>query len=258
MKHFPNKTITFLFTVMLWMISVSVAISASNTQVQRGELAAMYSELARMAQQSPDAFPPKFSERANQAISAVSELSDSDMEKLGNMLNAVPDWNRLPELMSNALSQQDKITALAAPPNCPSSPNAVAWIAARSVAQGLAFAVLFAPDDLVVVSVAAGFGGGGTISAHPIKLALQVAYEAANSVVLGFESADILSEDCQNEAHRELLRTVDDKLTQHDFDIKARLAVIEQKLGRMDAKLDELLRLMITPQGKRDGFPLKP
>jgi hypothetical protein len=44
---------------------------------------------------------------------------------------------------------------------------------------------------------------------------------------------------------------------QHDADIKAELAEIKDKLGKIEDDLAEIKRLLITPQGRRPGFPLK-
>jgi hypothetical protein len=46
-------------------------------------------------------------------------------------------------------------------------------------------------------------------------------------------------------------------IDRHDADIKAELAEIKDKLGKIEDDLAEIKRLLITPQGRRPGFPLK-
>ena len=46
-------------------------------------------------------------------------------------------------------------------------------------------------------------------------------------------------------------------LATHDADIKRELAAIRRKLDENNALLDEIKRLLLTPQGRREGFPIK-
>jgi hypothetical protein len=46
-------------------------------------------------------------------------------------------------------------------------------------------------------------------------------------------------------------------LEQHDADIKRKLDELDGKLTDINAKLDEIIDLLLTPQGRREGFPLK-
>jgi hypothetical protein len=46
-------------------------------------------------------------------------------------------------------------------------------------------------------------------------------------------------------------------LARHDADIKRELAEIHRKLDEQAAQLAEIKRLLLTPQGRRDGFPLR-
>ncbi|HSS63357.1 MAG TPA: hypothetical protein VLS27_02925 [Gammaproteobacteria bacterium] len=47
------------------------------------------------------------------------------------------------------------------------------------------------------------------------------------------------------------------QLAQHDADIKSELADIKGELGDIREQLDRIERLLLTPQGRRPGFPLK-
>lgn len=48
-----------------------------------------------------------------------------------------------------------------------------------------------------------------------------------------------------------------DLLRDHDADVKSELAEIQRKLDEQAAQLAEIKRLLLTPQGRREGFPIK-
>jgi hypothetical protein len=47
-------------------------------------------------------------------------------------------------------------------------------------------------------------------------------------------------------------------LAKHDTDIKAELAIIKNQLSGIEGDLDEIKTLLLTPQGRREGFPILP
>ena len=51
--------------------------------------------------------------------------------------------------------------------------------------------------------------------------------------------------------------TIRNLIATHDQDIKEELAEIKQKLDEHKALLEEIKRLLLTPQGRREGFPIK-
>ncbi|HET9361416.1 MAG TPA: hypothetical protein VFO58_16805 [Vicinamibacterales bacterium] len=55
-------------------------------------------------------------------------------------------------------------------------------------------------------------------------------------------------------AHDDAVRT---ELAQHDADIKQELAEIRERLDDTNALLNEIKQLLLTPQGRREGFPIK-
>lgn len=55
-------------------------------------------------------------------------------------------------------------------------------------------------------------------------------------------------------AHDQAIRSL---LATHDADIKSELAEINRKLDEQKGILDEIKRLLLTPQGIREGFPIK-
>jgi hypothetical protein len=55
-------------------------------------------------------------------------------------------------------------------------------------------------------------------------------------------------------AHDLAIRT---QLATHDADIKRELAEIKKKLDDQQALLEEIKKLLLTPQGRREGFPIK-
>ena len=47
-------------------------------------------------------------------------------------------------------------------------------------------------------------------------------------------------------------------LAKHDNDVKAELATIKNQLNGIDGDLEEIKTLLLTPQGRREGFPILP
>jgi hypothetical protein len=47
-------------------------------------------------------------------------------------------------------------------------------------------------------------------------------------------------------------------LAKHDIDIKAELAIIKNQLSGIEGDLEEIKTLLLTPQGRREGFPILP
>jgi hypothetical protein len=193
----------------------------------RTELLNHYQEISEVARTYSDATTKDLAELTAKARKQAMELSAQDLRLLEETLSTVPNWRSIPHSLRSALElkTRNSLEAVpkAQPPDCPAGlPNGIIDLyIAKDTAQGLAFAILFAPNDLV--TVAAGFGG--TISAHPIKIALQVSYEAANTAALVLEQINALNDECETNAHRALLRLVDDKidiLTQKVDEVLAR------------------------------------
>lgn len=180
----------------------------------RAELLAHYKEISEIARTYPGPSTMRLSELAVKATQQVEELSVQDLGLLQETLSTVPNWHLIPHFLRSALELKagKSLEALsrAQPPDCPGGlPNGIIDLyIAKDVAQGIAFAVVFAPTDLVVVE----FGFGGTVSAHPIKLILEASYEGANTAALVLEQIDALNDECETNAHRALLRLVDDKI----------------------------------------------
>ena len=55
-------------------------------------------------------------------------------------------------------------------------------------------------------------------------------------------------------AHDQAIRAA---LASHDADVKQKLNEILAKLEEQSAQLAEIKRLLLTPQGRREGFPIK-
>jgi hypothetical protein len=55
-------------------------------------------------------------------------------------------------------------------------------------------------------------------------------------------------------AHDQVIRAA---LASHDADVKQKLDEILAKLDQQSAQLAEIKRLLLTPQGRREGFPIK-
>jgi len=48
-----------------------------------------------------------------------------------------------------------------------------------------------------------------------------------------------------------------EQLAMHDTDIKSELSKLQGQFNEINSKLDKINRLLLTPQGRRSGFPLK-
>ena len=204
-----------------WAIALAVAVlalgaaptatlagSKGDKQLQK-RFAALHGDIAAVSEQHGKLAPAGLAKRARQAQRAMNDLSKEDLALLGDLLALAPNWRKTAKLLDSALETQAAVTA-APPPNCPAGlPGGIRdWFIARDVAQGLDFAQIFAPDDLVTVAL----GAGGTVGPHPIKIALQVAYEGAQTAALVLEQIYFINDECEENAHRELLRKVDDKV----------------------------------------------
>ena len=207
-------------------------------------LAAMHGEIAAVSAEFSNLVPSGLARRAKQAQRDVKGLSKDDLALLGDLLAMAPNWRMVPSILESALEALASQAAAvqAPPPNCPAGlPGGIRdWYIARDVAQGLDFAQIFAPDDLVTVVA----GTGGTVGPHPIKIALQVAFEGAQTAALVLEQIYFINDECETDAHRELLRQVDDKLDE-----------VEQQFKIVKAAQRQIMRLLLTPQGRRTIDP---
>jgi len=83
-----------------------------------------------------------------------------------------------------------------------------------------------------------------------IKAAL-AAHDTQIKAALATHDADIKAALAAHDA------TMKAALAKHDADIKAKLDQLDGKLTDINAKLDEIKILLLTPQGRRPGFPNK-
>lgn len=213
--------------------SDSLAATKSQQKLQQN-LATMHGDLEEVLRQFPNRIPTGLAKRAKQSQRALKKLSKDELALLDDLLRLAPNWQMTPALLASALAAQEiqASAALAPAPNCPAGlPNGILdWYIARDVAQGLDFAQIFAPDDLVTV----GGGFGGTISAHPVKILLQVGFESAQIAALVLEQIYFIADECESNAHQELLRQVDDKLDG-----------IEQQFKIVKAAQRQIMRLLL-------------
>jgi len=214
MSYKRFRVFSVVGALILVLVSANPLSASQGLRVFRNELITHYQEISEIARAYPDAVTIGLADLAVKARKQVGELSGQDLSLLQKTLATVPNWQSIPQLLRSALELKTgeglKTLPQAQPPDCPAGlPNGIIDLyIAKDVAQGIAFAVLFAPTDLVVVE----FGFGGTISAHPIKLVLEVSYEAANTAALVLEQINAISDECETNAHRALLRLVDDKI----------------------------------------------
>ena len=214
MKCKRFEVITVVGALVLVFFSANSISASQSLQSFRTDLLTHYQEISEVAKAYKDPATMGLAELATKARRQVEELSVQDIGLLQETLSTVPNWQLIPIFLRSALELKTRKSLEAVPgaqpPDCPAGlPNGIIDLyIAKDVAQGIAFAVVFAPTDLVVVT--AGFGG--TVSAHPIKLILEVSYEAANTAALVLEQINALNDECETNAHQALLRLVDDKI----------------------------------------------
>ncbi len=120
--------------------------------------------------------------------------------------------------------------------------------------------------------VALASGGLGAVACG----ALAVAVAAAEEILDGFQRCDETIDEAHLDAaffraednfilgthtHEDLAThdtNIDADLATHDADVKALLAKLQNSVDENQRKLDQIIDLLLTPQGRRDGFPQKP
>lgn len=97
-------------------------------------------------------------------------------------------------------------------PDCPDWAGPNALFAAKQTEILAEIGKESEPRDLVLGIIAAGEGEVSTDGPHPLFVAALVAYKAAQEASIIIERDHELYLECENEAHWELLRLVDDKI----------------------------------------------
>lgn len=115
----------------------------------------------------------------------------------------------------------------AEPPVCPDWEGVDAWFAAKQAEILAEAAKEAAPRDFVFGAVVAGEGEVSTDGPNPLYVLAYVAYKSAQEAALLIETNHERYLECQNEAHWELLRTVDDLLNEVDTKIDELTAITE-------------------------------
>jgi len=157
MSYKRFKVITVVGVLVLVLFSTNPISASQGLRSFRTELLTHHQEISEVAKTYPDAATMGLAELAVKARKQVGELSVQDLSLLQKTLSTVPNWQSIPHLLRSAfeLKTRDGLEVLpkAQPPDCPAGlPNGIIDLyIAKDVAQGLAFAVLFAPTDLVVI-----------------------------------------------------------------------------------------------------------
>jgi len=100
------------------------------------------------------------------------------------------------------------------------------------------------------------------VAAFPIKLRRGHRYRVTFAVEVLGEALAVGSVQADGQADWSAITVtvgpdVAEQLSQHDADIKQKLADLDKKISGTNAKLDEIKELLLTPQGRRPGFPKK-
>jgi|GEM_PF-4165704 len=267
------KAFRGLLLTLMWLVPSFLL--AGDPHTQKVEFASVLNRIAAMAQRHPDRFPASIPALALQARDTINNLSDPQTIALGKALDAAPaQWTKLPETTEALLTAQAAPLAAVAPASAPSD-ALIALMVCKAAEQAAQIFFDFTPGDEVVVVL----GEGGTVGPNPFRVAATVLLSIAQVATLVTEEIYMVFQENQGNAHDALLQntslnmttyyqqtmaqlaadfaSLQGQLTSHDLAIKAQLARIEAKLALMDCKLDKVINLLLTPPGRRDGFPLK-
>lgn len=235
-----RAVITLMVVAVLLMTPVSSAfagfsragtpsVTTQSADVYDADLEAFRTQLMDYYTDLADAFTyvvnaggdPSVLDGIAEARQAIAELSYDELTVLRSVIGENPDWWDLPNTLRSYFGPEAQTQGSAATGllegtgsllshSCPVGlPNGILdWFIARDVAQGIEFGLIFAPNDLVGGVIAAGFGVVATISAHPIKIALQVAYEAAQTAALVLEQIYFINDECEQNNHRAILHDI--------------------------------------------------
>ncbi|MGB8982327.1 MAG: hypothetical protein WCC12_10660 [Anaerolineales bacterium] len=217
----------------------------------RKELLAHYDSLLALYPYIENAAAPGLLERINQSRERVKSLSHEELLQIKPVFDNNPGLLESQAQLLNVFEQADsvqRVQSLAAN-SCPATvpddwcgcpagaPGGTAAVyIAKGVAQGWEFALVFAPSDLVVVAA----GTGGTISSHPVKIALQVFYEASESAALVLEGLEAVNSACHDAQHEAFLLE-HDRLVQWKLDNTVELREVDLTVIEIKEKSEFLI-----------------
>lgn len=125
---------------------------------------------------------------------------------------------------------------------------------AREVLEDAAVVAVLACDALQNVEpISCGISAAAQVLVIGAQVVLDLFEVCSDSI----DSAEIEAAWKNTKVIHSDLATHDSHLTTHDNNLAAHDADIKARLNQIDAVLQEIIRLLITPQGRRPGFPRK-
>ena len=217
----------------------------------RKELLAHYDELFELYPYIENAVDSGFLERVRQSKEWVNSLSDEELLEIKLVFDQNPGLFESQAQLLGIFEQIDSIqrSQFVSANSCPATlpdewcgcpagaPGGTEGVYyAKGVAQGFEFAHAFVPSDLVTVVA----GVGGTVWAHPARIALRVLYEGAKATALTFEGYDAVNSACHKGYHEAFL-VEHDELVQWKLDNTVELRSVQLNVIELKEKREFLV-----------------
>ena len=143
------------------------------------------------------------------------------------------------------------------PPNCPDWEGVDALETAKTTEIATEALKEAAPRDLVLGAVVAGEGEVSTDGPNPLYVAAYVAYKAAQEAVVIIEMNHERYLECENGAHRELLRLVDDKIDELTTTVETDDAELQSSIDTVEQKVDQLTQITETDDTENNRIEIE-
>lgn len=271
------------FLSVILVLAICAGSSLYQPQVARAQETFVHPEDVRGALRDLAAtlgkLAPAGSDAANRMAQVQQQLDQFTFEEVNALAQAF-DGPRLlaaVEGLKSAVAAQEEafraaqgaiVPRLALIPTLDPPNYEAACGSLRTPSAGVLSGLLLAREVLELAAVAAVLACDALQNVEPISCGIS---GAAQALVIGaqfvldlfevcfdsIDSAEIEAAWKNTEVIHSDLVTHDSHLTTHDNNLAAHDADIKARLNQIDAVLQEIIRLLITPQGRRPGFPRK-
>jgi hypothetical protein len=201
-------TVIMLVSLVGWCVS-GQSIKAIDNEDFSAELTELSNDLIKLYPYIESEAPLNLLEHINQNQQMISELTTEEFNQIKEIFSMHPDLFDAPKVLISIFEQIEMERALmsnsmaSCPPGPPGGLEAV--YIAKGFAQLQEFVMAFIPMDEVVVVA----GEGGTVWAHPARIALQALYESTLAAALTLEGMYEVRDACLQANHRALLESHD-------------------------------------------------
>ncbi|MBI5935116.1 MAG: hypothetical protein HY867_15555 [Chloroflexi bacterium] len=221
----------FLILAMSSSVAMTASPAASPVDVLTGQsrggdvgefreqLLDYYDNLLALYPYIEESASPGLLERLQSAKRGIQKASDEELLQAMPYFKANPDVYNIPVELRRALQKVEAQNAANKSPSTVSQDSYASCgtdvldglLAARITAQAGRFALIFAPSDMVVVAA----GAGGTISAHPVKMLMQLGYVSAETAIMVLENTQTRVDACRQRVNETLFAAHDALLVEH-------------------------------------------